>query len=137
MSQEKVDRYKKQKANRQEIMKKEKREKMLWKVGTYVVLLAIVCWIGYSAYDKYHVEAKVSYELDTTSLDDYLNGLAETETETETAESETETEAAESETEAAESETEETESEAESETAAETETAEETETEAAESETEK
>lgn len=99
MSQEKVDRYKKDKANRQQIMKKEKLEKKLWKIGCYVVLIAIVCWIGYSAYDRYHVVEAKTYEVDTTAVDNYLSdaAAAETEAETETA-SEDSTEAASEET---------------------------------------
>ncbi len=75
MSQAKVDRYKEQKANRQKIMKKEKRERMLWKVGSYAVLLVLVAWIGVSAYNRFHVETRKFYEADTTAVDTYLNGL--------------------------------------------------------------
>lgn len=76
MSQAKVDRYKEQKANRQKIMKKEKRERMLWRVGGYAVLLVLVAWIGVSAYNKFHVETRKFYVSDTTAVDTYLDGLA-------------------------------------------------------------
>ena len=51
MSQEKVDRYKEQKANRKQIMAREKRRKFLIKVCAGVIALALVCWLGYSIYD--------------------------------------------------------------------------------------
>lgn len=76
MSQAKVDRYKEEKANRQKIMAKEKREKTAWKVGGYVVVLAIVGWIGFSAYNTFKLPvASQTYELDTAAMDDYMNGL--------------------------------------------------------------
>ncbi|MEI3525699.1 MAG: hypothetical protein V8Q27_05865 [Eubacteriales bacterium] len=46
MSQEKVDRYKEQKANRKQIMAKEKREKFLVKLCAGLVALALVCWLA-------------------------------------------------------------------------------------------
>ncbi|MDO4345641.1 MAG: hypothetical protein Q4C50_12675 [Eubacteriales bacterium] len=75
MSQEKVDRYKKEKANRQQIMKKEKREKMLWKIGGSALALVLVGWIGFSAYDHFHVETRNTYQVDTAAVDDYLNNM--------------------------------------------------------------
>lgn len=119
MSQAKVDKYKKEKANRAQIIKKEKREKMLWKIGGYLFCLLVVCWIGFSAYSKFHVEEEKSYEVVTTAVDDYLNGLTETEAESET-EGDTESTSEES-TEAQSEEVTETASEAASEETAETE----------------
>lgn len=121
MSQAKVDKYKKEKANRAQIIKKEKREKMLWKIGGYLFCLLVVCWIGFSAYSKFHVEEEKSYEVVTTAVDDYLNGLTETEVESE-AETEGDTEStSEESTEAQSEEVTETASEAASEETAETE----------------
>ncbi|MGN0355768.1 MAG: hypothetical protein ACI4EI_11955 [Muricoprocola sp.] len=77
MSQAKVDRYKEEKANRKKIMKKEKREKLLWKIGGYAVVLVMVGWIGFSVYDKVHVETAETYAVATTAIDDYLAGLDE------------------------------------------------------------
>ena len=51
MSQEKVDRYKKEKANRVKIQKKEKRVLFLEKCAIAAVCVAAVGWIGYSAYN--------------------------------------------------------------------------------------
>ena len=51
MSQEKVDRYKKEKANRKQIMRKEKMANLLRKCVVGIVGLILVGWIGYSAYE--------------------------------------------------------------------------------------
>lgn len=78
MSQQKVDKYKKDKANRKQIMKKEKMEKAAWKAGSYVILLVLVGWIGVSVYGKFSEgrEAQVqSYVVDTAAVDDYLVSL--------------------------------------------------------------
>lgn len=78
MSQQKVDKYKKDKANRKQIMRKEKMEKIAWKAGAYVVLLVLVGWIGFSVYGRYSEgqETQVkSYVVDTAAVDDYLVSL--------------------------------------------------------------
>ncbi|WP_099466499.1 hypothetical protein [Konateibacter massiliensis] len=77
MSQEKVERYKKEKANRKEIMKKEKRKSLAIKAAAAVVGLAIVCWLSYSAYDviqSNQAEKVVSVNLD--SVTGYLAGVS-------------------------------------------------------------
>lgn len=53
MSQEKVDRYKQEKANRKKIMKKQKVSNALRKCVVAAAALLLVVWIGYSAYDVY------------------------------------------------------------------------------------
>lgn len=53
MSQEKVDRYKKEKANRKQTMKREKMANVVRKCVVAVCGLLLVAWIGYSAYDIY------------------------------------------------------------------------------------
>ena len=53
MSQEKVDRYKKEKANRKKIMAKEKFQHRLAVLCSCLVLVAILGWAGYSAYGIY------------------------------------------------------------------------------------
>lgn len=83
MSQEKVDRYKKEKANREKIQKKEKRTLFLEKLAITVVGIAMVAWIGYSVYgvltrpDPDAEQEVVTTEMDITAISDYLNGLAE------------------------------------------------------------
>ncbi len=127
MSQEKVDRYKKQKANRKQIMQREKREKMLWKIGGSVVAIALVAWVGFSAFDRFYEPPRKFYVADTAAISDYLTNLASEDAAEEVADAvdealagddeetseavESETDAAESETDAAESETDAAESE--------------------------
>ena len=53
MSQEKVDRYKQEKANRKKIMRKQKAMSIVRKAVLSVAALALVAWLGYSAYDMY------------------------------------------------------------------------------------
>lgn len=81
MSQEKVDKYKEQKANRQKIMKRERRILRLEKAAVGLVALIAVCWIGYSAYGlvtKDETDSGVmTTEIDVSALSDYLVGLSE------------------------------------------------------------
>ena len=49
MSQEKVTRYKEEKANRKEIMKKQKRASVIRNTIVCTVLAAVIGWVGYSA----------------------------------------------------------------------------------------
>ena len=77
MSQEKVNRYKEEKANRKEILAKEKRHKrLMWLCGG-VIALALVCWLGYSVYDVATRPDTSALEINTTALDDYISGLEE------------------------------------------------------------
>lgn len=83
MSQEKVDKYKKEKANREKLQKREKRTLFLEKLAIGAVALVMVGWIGYSAYgvltreDPDEEKTVVTTEMDTTAISDYLSGLAE------------------------------------------------------------
>ena len=79
MSQKKVDAYKEKKANREKIMKKEKRILMLEKVLAGVCCVAIVAWIGFSVYSKVNANKEtvvVNTEMDTSALDNYLSGIS-------------------------------------------------------------
>lgn len=82
MSQEKVDHYKQEKANRKKTLKREKFKKsVLTTVGT-IVCVAIIGWIGYSGYDYFQsqkAENPTQTEIDVTAINDYLNGLSATE----------------------------------------------------------
>ena len=81
MSQEKVDRYKKEKANRKQIMRKQKMMSFVRKGILTLVALALIGWLGYSAYDMYESgKERVVAEVNYDSVTDYLNSLA-TETE--------------------------------------------------------
>lgn len=78
MSQEKVDRYKKEKANRKKIMRREKAMSVVRKLILTVAALALIGWLGYSAYgiheeNKERVVAEVNYD----AVTDYLNSLSE------------------------------------------------------------
>lgn len=75
MSQEKVDRYKAEKANRKEILKKEKRNRMLARTAGVFAAAALVCWAGYSVWMSYENKAE-SVEVETSALDDYLNEIS-------------------------------------------------------------
>ena len=78
MSQEKVAKYKEQKANRKEIMKKEKQQKMIRNIVTAIVCVAAIGWVGYSAVDKIVDNLpREAVEIDYTAIDEYLAGLEE------------------------------------------------------------
>lgn len=82
MSQEKVDKYKREKANREKIQKKEKRILFLEKLAIGAVALAAVAWIGYSAYgvltrpDPEAEQEVVTTEMDVSALNEYLAELS-------------------------------------------------------------
>lgn len=70
MSQEKVDRYKQEKANRKKNMKKQKIQNAFRKLAVSVIGLAVVGWIGYSAYHTYESNRpKEEVQIDYTALD--------------------------------------------------------------------
>lgn len=84
MSQEKVDKYKQEKANRQQIMRREKLVRRLEYGGITVVLAAAVVWFSVAVYKN--VEAgkpveKTTTEMDVTALQNYLSGLSAGDTE--------------------------------------------------------
>ena len=78
MSQEKVDRYKKEKANRKQNVRKEKVRNVLHKCAVGVVGLALIGWIGYSAYGRYE-ESRSNQEalVDYSALTNLKTELAE------------------------------------------------------------
>ncbi len=102
MSQQKVDRYKEQKANRKKIMRKEKMEKVLAishcncperakqvqvmrkekmmdvvrKIILSVVALALVGWLGFSGYSHYKADIpRPTAEIDYSAITNYMSGL--------------------------------------------------------------
>lgn len=80
MSQEKVDRYKQEKANRKKIMRKEKIANFARKCVVGLVGLVLVGWIGYSAYGTYKAnKPKESVEVDYTAVTDLYTNLSEVE----------------------------------------------------------
>ena len=77
MSQEKVARYKEEKANRKAIMKKQKRAKVLRNSIASVVLVAVVGWVGYSAVDFYiDNRPRTEVEVDYAAINEYQQGLS-------------------------------------------------------------
>ena len=82
MSQEKVDKYKKEKANRKQIMRREKMANLLRKCVVGIVGLILVGWIGYSAYGTYESsKPKEEVQIDYTAneLQDRLATVQEEE----------------------------------------------------------
>ena len=75
MSQQKVNRYKEEKANRKEILAKEKRKRTQVKICASVIALFLVCWLGYSVYDMATRPDSSAVELDVTALDEYLSSM--------------------------------------------------------------
>ena len=76
MSQEKVDKYKQEKANRKQIMQKEKRLKVVRKCLYSVIGIALIGWLGYSAYDNYQAnQPREVVEVDYSAFENYLNEL--------------------------------------------------------------
>lgn len=77
MSQEKVDRYKKEKANRKQIMRKEKAANFLRKCVVGLVGIVLVAWIGYSAYGTYESsKATEEVQIDYSAINDLTDRLA-------------------------------------------------------------
>lgn len=77
MSQEKVNRYKEEKANRKEIMAKEKRKKTMMKICAGVIALALVGWLGYSVYDMATRPDTSAVEIDASAMDEYIQTIGE------------------------------------------------------------
>ncbi|MCI6429655.1 MAG: hypothetical protein SPF19_04075 [Oliverpabstia sp.] len=78
MSQAKVDQYKKDKANRQKIIKKQKRMHRLEMAAITLVCVLFVGWIGFSVYDKVSSnQEKETVVFDAGAIQDYLSGLSE------------------------------------------------------------
>lgn len=78
MSQAKVDQYKKDKANRKKIVKRERVNRMCARIIGYAIVLAIVAWAGVSGYQYYEsVKPAKTYVADITAIDEYLDSLNE------------------------------------------------------------
>lgn len=77
MSQAKVDKYKQEKASRQQTIKKEKRmHKIKVAVGSLVVLV-LAGWVGFSVFDKVENRKLDTVYFDMSALDDYAKELSE------------------------------------------------------------
>ena len=76
MSQEKVDKYKQEKANRKKTMAKEKLKKKLYILLGAVITAAFVGWIGWSVYTE--KKAAAEQESMIASLQAELNAMVAT-----------------------------------------------------------
>ncbi|MBO5373594.1 MAG: hypothetical protein J6A75_12885 [Lachnospiraceae bacterium] len=77
MSQEKVERYKKDKANRKQTIKKDKTKALLARLAGAVVCIVLVGWIGYSGYAKWESsKPAVSTEINTDAITNYISDLS-------------------------------------------------------------
>ena len=80
MSQEKVNKYKEEKANRKEIMKQEKMKHMIRRCVVGVCGLALIGWLGYSAFNVYEAnQPKESVLVNYDAITEYQSELAATE----------------------------------------------------------
>lgn len=78
MSQEKVERYKKEKANRKKIVAQERAKRTASVICGWAVVAIIVCWAGYSGYQYYDAKRPANtYYCDTAEIDNYLQSLEE------------------------------------------------------------
>ncbi len=78
MSQEKVDRYKKEKANRKANVKKEKLRNTLHKCVVCLVGVVLIGWVGYSAYGRYEeIRSNQEAHVDYTALTNLSTELEE------------------------------------------------------------
>lgn len=76
MSQEKVDRYKKEKANRKETMKKERRMHRIRCTVAGVIAVVLVGWLCYSAYGLYEQKQPRNVaEVDYSAVNEYLENM--------------------------------------------------------------
>lgn len=78
MSQAKVDQKKELKANRKQIVARQKRQHKLIICCSWILLAAVLAWAGYSAYGIYQSNQPAVYA-DLTSINDYVNSLNATE----------------------------------------------------------
>lgn len=82
MSQEKVDRYKKEKANREKIMRRERWITRLEVTAFVVVLATLIGWFSVAVYQNSVEEKKANRTTETTTMNvtDIQNYLSETNT---------------------------------------------------------
>lgn len=76
MSQEKVDRYKKEKANRKKTMKKDRLMTGVRKTVLTAAALALVGWLGYSAYQSHEAgKGRPVAQINYDAVNNYLGKL--------------------------------------------------------------
>lgn len=78
MSQAKVDRYKQEKANRKQTLKKEKMQKILRRCAAAVVAVALIAGFGYSGYNIYESKKpKEEISVDYSAMTSLSQALSE------------------------------------------------------------
>lgn len=78
MSQEKVERYKQEKANRKKIIKKQRIMSVVRKCVLGLAALALVGWLGFSAYQTHESnQERAVAEVNYDAVNNYLSGLSE------------------------------------------------------------
>ncbi len=84
MSQKKVDLHKEQKKNREKIARQRRRRHVLEGIVGVLIGIAVVGWLGFSIYqqaEESQAATVTETSIDVTSLDDYINGLYDTDEE--------------------------------------------------------
>lgn len=77
MSQEKVERYKQEKANRKKTIKKQRIMNVVRKIVLAAAAFAIVGWLGYSAYQTHESgKERPVAEINYDSINDYMTQLS-------------------------------------------------------------
>lgn len=74
MSQEKVERYKKEKANRKKEIRKQRLMDVVRKVILTIAAIALIGWLGYSTYTANQEREAVSVDYD--AVDTYSENVA-------------------------------------------------------------
>lgn len=78
MSQEKVERYKKEKANRKKIIKKQRIMSVVRKTVLTLAAFALVGWLGYSAYQTHEAgKPRAVAEVNYDAVNNYLSKLSQ------------------------------------------------------------
>lgn len=76
MSQQKVDKYKQDKANRSQIIKKQKRSVRIEIMAAVVVMVGLVGWFGWSYYNRVEESRPpAEYPIDISGIEEYVTDL--------------------------------------------------------------
>ncbi len=74
MSQQKVDRYKKEKYSRKQKLQQEKRKRLGYTIAGGAAAVAVACWIGFSVYARVEANRPVSYtEVKLDAISNYMS----------------------------------------------------------------
>ena len=76
MSQQKVDKYKQDKANRSQLIKKQKRNFRIEIIAITAVVVGLLGWFGVSYYERLETaKPPTEYPISSGAIDDYLSDL--------------------------------------------------------------